>query len=527
MPVNRKKVLANLEADCTARRAGVGLAAVESDAMIVDSDGSAAAAHYAADPDRSAPRAGSGSAAAAGKGAYLVDVDFSAAVADLDLSAPRAGSGSAAAAGSGDYPRRPDLPTFDGASSEAQRPLMKGYCSFCEQSFEHPSFVAYCREEDGFPFAVLQQPAIQKGIKNQVVNIYDPRVAKPACAWCLGKMHGAKYVEEVKKPDGSSAFKIRATWNRLKNKSRGTAIDKHHEALMFKLHEAKVKTPAYLPTASEIWEAHQSDKVKHANDWVTQVGGGNKPFLWLFYGCPNCKWWTIGSNHWWRVQRRTKELTDESTFAGKSTGSWRCCGCFGKWSWDIAGSTRLIVVGLANESNGFLPGYQFAFIGDARGDGAVDIKLNFLKTATLLTELEGMPVTEEALLAALAAIQLQVEKKFSKGMDEVSVAYSEKVDQCTLDQANVDIICQSPILSMPGPGRRILVIKQKDIEKQGRNVQTIDRELLHFLLDVVASTYAIEHTPVGPRAKATKEVKSAILKSEGFFCWPSCHPGQN
>ena len=131
--------------------------------------------------------------------------------------------------------------------------------------------------------------------------------------------------------------------------------------------------------------------------------------------------------------------------------------------------------------------------------------------------MEGKPVTEEALLAALVAIQLQAEKKFSKGMDEVSVAYSQKVDQCTLDQANVDIICQSPILSMPGPGRRILVINQKDIEKQGRNVQTVDRELLHFLLDVAASTYAIEHTPVGPRAQATKQVKKAILNSEGFL----------
>ena len=54
---------------------------------------------------------------------------------DFFHTAPRAGSGSAA---TGDYGRDPEVETFDGASCEAQRPLMKGHCDFCHQDFERP-----------------------------------------------------------------------------------------------------------------------------------------------------------------------------------------------------------------------------------------------------------------------------------------------------------------------------------------------------------------------------------------------------
>ena len=43
----------------------------------------------------------------------------------------------------GAYVRDPDVETFDGASCEAQKPLMKAHCDFCHQDFEHPSVVAY------------------------------------------------------------------------------------------------------------------------------------------------------------------------------------------------------------------------------------------------------------------------------------------------------------------------------------------------------------------------------------------------
>jgi len=200
-------------------------------------------------------------------------------------------------------------------------------------------------------------------------------------------------------------------------------------------------------------------------------------------------------------------------------GSWRCCGCFSKWTWGESGHMRLVVVGVASESGGFEPGYEFALIGNENSysnNDPIDVKINFLKTATLLTELDGEVVSEDALLGALAAIQKRVEKMFSKGMGEVTVEYSKPVPQHKLDEANVDIICQDPRLSMPSLGRRMLVIKRSSIEKNDKTVNTIDPHEMSFLLDIAANTYGIETAYVGKSAKTYKAIKQQILDSEGF-----------
>ena len=99
-------------------------------------------------------------------------------------------------------------------------------------------------------------------------------------------------------------------------------------------------------------------------------------------------------------------------------------------------------------------------------------------------------------------------------MDEVSVAYSKPVPTALLDQANVDIICQRPTLSMPGLGRRMLIIRKDAIEKKGWKVQTVQNNDLHYLLDLAASSCDIESTK--PRGGATKQIKRETLESEPF-----------
>ena len=91
------------------------------------------------------------------------------------------------------------------------------------------------------------------------------------------------------------------------------------------------------------------------------------------------------------------------------------------------------------------------------------------------------------------------------------------VPTALLDQGNVDIICQHPTLSMPGPGRRMLVITKAAIENRGQKVETIDQDYLHYLLDLAASTYDIENTKVGAKATATKQIKRDMLTSEAFL----------
>jgi hypothetical protein len=101
-------------------------------------------------------------------------------------------------------------------------------------------------------------------------------------------------------------------------------------------------------------------------------------------------------------------------------------------------------------------------------------------------------------------------------MNEVTVEYSKPVPRHKLDEANVDIICQDPRLSMPSPGRRMLVIKRSSIEKNDKTVETIDPDELSYLLDIAASTYCIETVQVGKKAKAYRAIKEQILSSDGF-----------
>ena len=60
---------------------------------------------------------------------------------------------------------------------------LTGYCYFCDQYFEHPSVVAYFLADTDHPFALLREPPIQQDI----VNIYDRRLAHPGCAWCASR----------------------------------------------------------------------------------------------------------------------------------------------------------------------------------------------------------------------------------------------------------------------------------------------------------------------------------------------------
>ena len=85
----------------------------------------------------------------------------------------------------------------------------------------------------------------------------------------------------------------------------------------------------------------------------------------------------------------------------------------------------------------------------------------------------------------------------------------------------MDIFCQSGTLSLPGPGRRMLVIKQDAIENRGQKVETIDPAELHYLLDLAASTYDIENTKVGAKASATKQMRG-MLMSDVFLLGRSC-----
>jgi hypothetical protein len=433
-----------------------------------------------------------------------------------DHTAPGVGSGSTApmdiveedhtGRGAGPASRDPQCSLLTGVSFESQKLLFKSHCKVCERKFEHPSMVAYFLPVEGRPFAKVAEPVLQKVFEGRIVNIWDEREVFLGCAFCAETWHKREhaYVKEIVL-DGRTSYKLTDEWTRLKNAS-----------LMCTLHDIKNGIEDGPISFQQIYESHFDHRVRMENNWVTELGGPRE-FLFILYGCTNCEMWTVGSNHWYRALRLVAELTDESTTLGEKVGSWRCCFCFDKFTWARMGSSRLVVVGKASESGGFEPGYSFALIGGSGGaDDVISTKINFLKTATLLTQLDGKPVDDNALLGALETIQRRVEKKFSHGMDEVSVEYSKPVPPHKLAQANVKIICQDPRLSMPSPGRRMLVIKKSTILKNGKSVEPIDPEVLSDLLDIAASAYCIEDVHVGKRASTSKHVKAQMMASEGF-----------
>ena len=133
------------------------------------------------------------------------------------------------ALGAGLAPRDSRIGLFDGASGESQRPMYK--CNFCRRDFTHPSFVAYFWEEAGMPFAKVKDA-------KEVVNVFDDREVHPGCAFCAEKWHDKEkaYVNEVVK-DGKTIFKLTSEWTRLKDKSCGRGMNKHHAILMCELHD--------------------------------------------------------------------------------------------------------------------------------------------------------------------------------------------------------------------------------------------------------------------------------------------------
>ena len=408
-----------------------------------------------------------------------------------DRTAPTAGAASSSDQQEEVYGESDDeVVVFLAATEELQVDFVE-HCFLCKHNFVcQLSCVAYLLDAPGFPFAVLEEPDVLMA-RGQYVNIYDGRRALPACAWCAGMAHGKIY---FKVRDGEPTTSLTNEWKHQRNKTLGVGLKKHHSEMTTVLHVRKELAMDRVLFAEQ-------------NNWVTRLSGGAKPFLWLLYGCAKCRMWTVRPNHFYRCLRRVAALTD-------NVGHWRCCGCFSKWTWANSGYMRLVVLGFANEHSGFEHGYQFALIRSTpEDDDAIDAKINLLQTATLLTQLNGRPVSEEALLAPLEIIQQRFKHQLSNGMNMITIAFSKYVSTYQLDCANVDIICQGTSLSMPGPGRRMLVIERDTIELFGMQVQEMDPADFHVLLDVAGSTYNIEDVKGG---KLSKSIKQQILRS-GWF----------
>ena len=130
-----------------------------------------------------------------------------------------------------------------GHSGESQLELASRH-----QDFAHPSMVAYVLDEPGYGFADLKDAVVEIENFGQMSNIYDGRRLICDCVFCISEMHGKKYFEQVVK-EGKTTIKLTSEWYRLKNKSRGVALNRHHSEWIIKLHDSRLIGKKKAPTA--------------------------------------------------------------------------------------------------------------------------------------------------------------------------------------------------------------------------------------------------------------------------------------
>jgi hypothetical protein len=356
---------------------------------------------------------------------------------------------------------------------------------------------------------VVKDPSNQKAMGGKVESVFVDKKTLQVCVHCAGKAHGKTYT----RTDGKGRPSVTSEWTRLKAKSRGMALAPSKQKTQAMLHDRKVGKDDNEPSAWEVYQASKNADLRRATDWCTELGGGAEPFMWLKYGCCVCRYWTVNSRSWYRCQRRVRVMLGDASSQGRDQGHWRCGTCFGQWNWTLCGPMRMLVVGKADAESGFSKDYMYSYIGEC--DATVDNKVNFLKTATLLSAIGGQPVTQEAILGALALVETKVMAKFSKGhMREVKWVRSMCVAKEKLDERNIDIVCDSPQLCLKSYNEPYMVIDKALIDANGHVVEVIDQAYLHYLLDIAASSYALEDT--WPTGDATKKLKWAMLESPGF-----------
>ena len=386
---------------------------------------------------------------------------------------------------------------FDGASSAAADTVLeKHVCSFCNKGFDHPSWIGFLQDSaPDYPWVHIKDLSLDNTFHPQLVQDHFQGNLRASCPMCAGEKHKEEYHKKM--ADGT--LKYTAKWTRLKAKSRGMKLSPSHRDAMLDLHDVKTKRSPDLPTSKDIYNANKNQLLRRACDWVTQLGPRDEAFLWLLYGCKSCEHWTINSGSWFRMQRNVRTLKNESSSSGSDEGHWRCAGCFDKWSWALCGHMRMVIVGRATEEFGFSEPPRFAYIGQA--DAGIDNKVAFLRTAALLTELEGKPVTASSLLGALEVLNARVEAKFSRGLAEMTLKYSMKPEPWQLEQSGTTVVCEDPRLSLAGFGVPYKVIDKQLIKQE---VVTIDNAELHFLLDIASSAYVVEDScPTGAATNKT------------------------
>jgi hypothetical protein len=218
--------------------------------------------------------------------------------------------------------------------------------------------MAYIQAKDGYPFAIFKDIFFSRALEktNQgedavKVNYYESEQIHYTCLPCCEALHRTTYTNEKGTPNND--------W--IKNAKLSKGLHKK-TSIQFALKISEKIRPELAVKAVDVHKAMQDDMFKRAMDWIVELAG----FMWLMYGCIDCRSWPVKSCFWLRSTRTVvaSDYKGMSDF-GESVGHWRCCGCGDKWTWATGGAYRLLVIGWSDVANGFEQGYRFCFVGQS------------------------------------------------------------------------------------------------------------------------------------------------------------------
>ena len=145
------------------------------------------------------------------------------------------------------------------------------------------------------------------------------------------------------------------------------------------------------------------------------------------------------------------------------------------------------------------------FIGDLERGSSIETKINFLKTCVMLQTLNGRIITSASLLATIELLNIQRDGALGKRafVRSFTAEDPEKKD------ANIQIYCQSEVLSLKRPGTvfRAIDLKTVTLDKQ----QTPEE-----LEEIVETAAAFMDLDVEPSEPAMKRARNELRESKAF-----------
>ena len=401
-------------------------------------------------------------------------------------------SGSNGAPGSGATAQ-----AFDGAALAAQNPPQLWSCEDCGKAFAVISMLAYLTPDNKAAVLPSNDNRVNRALRgphgegatSQNLCVRDePRLV---CLYCCETYHKTTYLGPGGKP--TSAFK-----SMTKRSSGCHKQDPSSVKWIVNLHDKKIEQDTgERPDLSsmKIYKSlREADIWRKGIDWVTMCGG----LLSVKYGCLPCKHYPLSSAGFYRCTHWSP-----SAEAGFRTGFWVCANCVEKWSWPEQGAYRLLTIG---STESIAEGqYLFAHVRENVSRDNVHL-MSFMKTCSLLSHIDGKPLSEKVILQAISELNSAQEKKMCAGVKEVVTFKAKRIPN-----ADWQLYCESERLSIRREGG---FHKAIDVSLVKPEIPMLTDEWLTTILDFAAAALDIDMSAHLP--PAMQESRRKLMSRDSY-----------